>query len=187
MKYKTNSSKTIPLLIGTLTLSFLIVFLVYAAWTAPTSAPPAGNVDAPINVGLTNQLKSGKLGISTDGVDINYGLTVGNSTNLLGIKTNGDIQMGTTVIKGDGSISTNLNADKVDDLNAADLLAAAGGKVSYAPKCNAGVNTWSLGTCTPPSCAVGYSDLGTSCVPSGLDVGTYYWLTGYCERYCVSQ
>jgi len=33
------------------------------AWTPPTQAPPAGNVDAPVNIGNTDQVKSGGLGV----------------------------------------------------------------------------------------------------------------------------
>lgn len=57
-----NYSKTVPLLIGVLTLTFLIIFLVFA-WTEPTSAPPGGNVDAPINTGSAEQTKTGGLGL----------------------------------------------------------------------------------------------------------------------------
>ncbi|MBU4298492.1 hypothetical protein KJ636_00390 [Patescibacteria group bacterium] len=42
--------------------TLLVVAIIYA-WTEPTSAPPAGNVSAPINVGLDPQTKSGNLGI----------------------------------------------------------------------------------------------------------------------------
>lgn len=35
-----------------------------AAWTGPTGNPPSGNVSAPINVGTTNQLKNGNLGVN---------------------------------------------------------------------------------------------------------------------------
>jgi hypothetical protein len=34
-----------------------------AAWTAPTSAAPAGNVEAPVNTGVANQIKAGGLGV----------------------------------------------------------------------------------------------------------------------------
>jgi hypothetical protein len=33
------------------------------AWTDPTSSPPNGNADAPINVGATTQFKNGNLGL----------------------------------------------------------------------------------------------------------------------------
>lgn len=36
---------------------------VFAAWSEPTALPPAGNVEAPINVGAATQYKSGALGV----------------------------------------------------------------------------------------------------------------------------
>jgi hypothetical protein len=44
---------------GTIFTSFLVV-----AWTGPTSPPPSGNVAAPINVGTTDQIKDGGLGVN---------------------------------------------------------------------------------------------------------------------------
>ena len=83
------------LLVGVLAMVFLIGFIVWA-WTEPGSAPPGGNVPAPINVSGTGQVKKyvdtnnkGWLGVATDGYDSNYGLTVGNSTNVLGVKASG--------------------------------------------------------------------------------------------------
>ncbi len=35
------------------------------AWTGPTSAPPNGNISAPINVGTTDQIKNAGLGINS--------------------------------------------------------------------------------------------------------------------------
>ena len=45
-------------------LAFLSFTLV-AAWTDPTEAPPNGNVAAPINVGTTDQVKNGGLGVNS--------------------------------------------------------------------------------------------------------------------------
>ncbi|MCR4342706.1 MAG: hypothetical protein NUV40_02230, partial [Patescibacteria group bacterium] len=49
--------------IKVITLGLMVaVGLSYAfAWTAPTSAPPGGNVSAPINVSNTSQTKTGFL------------------------------------------------------------------------------------------------------------------------------
>jgi len=43
----------------------LVIFGAFAvfAWTGPLSAPPNGNVDAPINVGDDDQIKSGGLSV----------------------------------------------------------------------------------------------------------------------------
>ena len=49
---------------GVLVVSFLISMIVLA-WTEPTSGPPGGNVDAPINVGTDPQTKQGDLTVKT--------------------------------------------------------------------------------------------------------------------------
>ena len=38
--------------------------LIAAAWTGPTGSPPSNNVSAPINVGSTNQVKNGNIGVN---------------------------------------------------------------------------------------------------------------------------
>jgi len=76
-----------------ISVAFILIFCfaIYTlAWKEPTAPPPGGNVAAPINTSDISQVKGGKLGIATDGVDPSYGLTVGNSSNNLGIKTTGD-------------------------------------------------------------------------------------------------
>jgi hypothetical protein len=57
---ESNSQKTIALVVGVLAMVFFISLIV-RAWTEPGSAPPGGNVPAPINVGLTAQTKTGNL------------------------------------------------------------------------------------------------------------------------------
>ena len=46
-------------------LVMLFAFTVAAAWSDPTEAPPNGNVAAPINVGTTDQVKNGGLGVNS--------------------------------------------------------------------------------------------------------------------------
>ncbi len=54
---------------------FFFGLLYVQAWTgAPAGTPPANNVDAPINVGVVTQLKSGALGI--DGLFRSYGSAI---------------------------------------------------------------------------------------------------------------
>ncbi|MBI2041832.1 MAG: hypothetical protein HYT20_02335 [Candidatus Nealsonbacteria bacterium] len=105
---------------------FLAGFAAYA-WTEPSSAPPDGNVDAPINVGSVDQNKIG--GLSIGGVlrgisNAIFDGSVGIGTQTPGAKLDiqgGDIKVGATDIKGDGTISTNLNADKLDNFHASEL------------------------------------------------------------------
>lgn len=55
--------------ISLLSASFVIALLIFMgiviayAWTEPSAEPPEGNVDSPINVGASTQLKIGGLGI----------------------------------------------------------------------------------------------------------------------------
>ncbi len=58
---------------------FFFGLLYVQAWTgAPAGTPPANNVDAPINVGVVTQLKSGALGI--DGLFRSYGSAIFDGT-----------------------------------------------------------------------------------------------------------
>jgi hypothetical protein len=77
-------------LLGLIFALLILGFSFLFAWTPPSSNPPSGNVDSPLNIGNSSQIKLGKLGIATDGIDSSYGLTVGNSGNQLGIKTSGN-------------------------------------------------------------------------------------------------
>ncbi len=55
-------------------LALLMAGDVFSAWTVPGQLPPNGNVDAPINVGTTDQIKVGGLGIG--GLDVAGGAIV---------------------------------------------------------------------------------------------------------------
>ena len=58
-----------------------VVFLVNGlilAWTPPISAPPADNVDAPLNVGSTGQSKAGGLILNTGGAETGLIVDQGN-------------------------------------------------------------------------------------------------------------
>ena len=79
------------------------------AWTGPTSSPPNGNVDAPINVGATTQFKNGNIGLygnillaANGGSYLNFGSTSGSSG--YGIRDNN----GTLEFKNTGGSWTNL-------------------------------------------------------------------------------
>ncbi len=73
-----------------ITLGAFALSVVAATWTAPTSAPPNGNVDAPINVGYGLQTKYGYLDIVgqvSAGVANTYGLIVENGNVGIGTLT----------------------------------------------------------------------------------------------------
>lgn len=88
------------------------------AWSEPPVGitPPGGNVLGPVTMGDIIQYKTGKLGVSATGVDLNYGLTVGSS----GIKATGNSYF-------EGKISL-----MSDGINAGEL------KVNYVPGAQAG-------------------------------------------------
>jgi len=72
---------------GILVLVFVLAFNIYA-WVEPSQAPPGGNVPVPINVGISNQWKIGKLGVAIDGIDTSYGLTVGSGIKVTNTSSN---------------------------------------------------------------------------------------------------
>ncbi|MGH9806552.1 MAG: hypothetical protein ACRD9W_04720, partial [Terriglobia bacterium] len=73
--------------IATIIISVTLSAVVATAWTGPTTSPPDGNADAPINVGATTQFKNGNLGLwgnlllaADGGSYLNFGATSGAET-----------------------------------------------------------------------------------------------------------
>src|SRR3989344_5186351 len=66
--FKKFISKIVPVLPQIIASLFLTGFVVFAAWQEPSQAPPGGNVDTPLNTGLTGQIKSGNLQVNALGV-----------------------------------------------------------------------------------------------------------------------
>ena len=122
------SSKNITLVLGVLVICFAVGFYIFAAWQEPGQEAPEGNVSAPINTGSLPQSKSGRISAAEfyDANDPNYYLNPSGDS-----KLSGNLNLGSATIMGNGSISTNLNADKLDDLDAADLLAQSGGETVF--------------------------------------------------------
>jgi len=90
MKIKKQvSSKTIAVVFGVFVLLFALGFYV-VAWEEPDTAPPGGNVYAPLNTGSSDQYKVGRLGAYTNDTDLNYGFIVGAAGMAKGIKATGD-------------------------------------------------------------------------------------------------
>jgi len=142
-----QTTKTIILaLILTLGISYVM------AWTGPTSTPPDGNTPTPINIGTTDQVKNGGLGINALSV---FG------TGYLGkikVNTTGDTGSWELYTNGDTYTSGTLRADtdmrsaKYCDINGANCKTTSqmggGGtavwgscyytKASYSGKCNSG-------------------------------------------------
>ena len=187
---KIISSKIIVLTFGVLVVCFLAAFYV-VAWQEPSQAPPEGNAPTPLNTSATAQTKEGDLTIQGF------------------LSTLKNFIVGNTTIKSDGTVSPNLNSDKLDDYHAADLMAQAGGKAIYYlrcafetyPQCYSYYYPLPSMWCTPPNCAAGDTSLGTGCVitdidwypgdPLGCGAGGSSYFShergGYCERVCRDE
>ena len=166
MKLVKSANKYLPQIVAMLFLAGFAVF----AWTEPASAPPAGNVDPPINTGSASQIKAGALGIG------------GGFQAFSDAVFNGNVNVGTATIKGDGSVSTNLNADKIDGYSEADILTlgkkvckqyTGGPKVCY-PLVNKITNTYYYIDGT----AINSMQGGTFYDSCGADYTTYRHLSG---------
>ncbi|MFH1714093.1 MAG: hypothetical protein ABH831_00645 [Candidatus Nealsonbacteria bacterium] len=135
---KLVSSKIVALTFGALVIVFLAAFYAVAVWQDPSQGPPEGNVGAPLNVSNIPQTKEGPLTIANGGGDAlilrnggdlniynadNSGSALLYTDNDGELITPGNLKVGSVVLRGDSSISDNLNADRIDDYHAADLLA----------------------------------------------------------------
>lgn len=117
-------------IIGTIFASTLVI-----AWTGPTSAPPNGNVAAPINVGTTAQVKNGGLSVNTLGVFGNGTLTgkfgIGSSTPWQKLSVAGNVLATGEVISSSANAFRMVQGQygafwRNDGTNAYFLLTAAG-------------------------------------------------------------
>ncbi|NQT49936.1 hypothetical protein HQ571_04540 [Candidatus Kuenenbacteria bacterium] len=94
------------------------------AWTEPSASPPAGNVEAPINVSVNNQVKQGGLGILDIDPGVGYGLAVGSGTTgaikTLNSKTNVEVNLNDNTdaifIEGNKSSFKGINS-QIDGIN----------------------------------------------------------------------
>ena len=64
---KQISPKITAISFGVLVILFAVGFYIFA-WQEPSSAPPAGNVDTPLNAGATAQTKTGNLVVNALGI-----------------------------------------------------------------------------------------------------------------------
>lgn len=133
-----------------LVLSFGLSY-VYA-WTAPTQQPPAGNVSAPINTSLSDQIKAGDIcttkGGSTKCLSSAAGDNLGNHTatqdinlganKLIGNGSN--TTYGTLTVQGEKNTWPGINFKRADGTNAGTLMLRS----DYFGVYNSTDNAWNM-------------------------------------------
>lgn len=98
--YGVNSPLSFRQLFATLFLLFvgLLAATALQAWTGPTATAPGNNVDAPINVGTTDQVKNGGISMNSLAVFgssyIQNKLGIGQASPVVALDVNGSIKLG---------------------------------------------------------------------------------------------
>jgi hypothetical protein len=151
-------------IIGTVFTSMLVL-----AWAGPTSAPPNGNVSAPINVGIVDQIKNGGLGLNSLAVFgngfysgasryINFGTTTASGSSGYGIRDNNGVMEyrnaggSWTPLSSGGSSGSGTSFTISSDAQNVNLYVIAGSPATagtYTITINAGVTVGSSNTATP--------------------------------------
>jgi len=137
----------------------LVVANYIFGWTTPSANPPSSNLPAPLNTGSSNQSKEGYLAVGTSTAP-EYPLEVGNQLRVWG-QIISKVASGTAPFVVDSpTVVANLNVDKLDGYDAADL--SAGGDTIW-------------GYSAPPGDCAPYND---------CDGDGYTAFTGDCDESC---
>ncbi len=96
---KTNIKDSIKVAVLALAITLGVTY-VFAAWVGPIATPPNSNVSAPINVGSTDQIKDGGLGVDTlsvfgNGAYSGY-IQIGQTAVTCGVLTDGSLRFNTS-------------------------------------------------------------------------------------------
>ena len=133
------------------------------AWTGPSSAPPTGNVSAPVNVGSTNQVKSGGLGVANFVAD---SVTVGATANASAV-TSPKYCIGTSCITMWWSSSSNTDPICLGGSCASTWGEAVGlGDATYQVSCDEGYYSGNSGGTAVLCCKVNKTTGATQCEKS---------------------
>jgi len=178
--------------VGAVFASFIAI-----AWTGPTSAPPNGNVAAPINVGTIDQVKDGGLAVNTLAVFgnailsgtsryLNFGTTTGSSG--YGIRDNA----GTMEFKNsNGTWRGILPSTGVTSITFADgttqTTAASGDGAMQQTTVSCTTSKSGGATCTTASCPSGYVRSGCSAYRGGDAVTAGARPSGSAACQCANQ
>lgn len=101
--------------ITSLLIAGLVAPILAFAWNGPTQTPPAGNVDAPLNVSGTGQVKEGGIVFGnnsgvTNGLLVRYGnVGVGNMTPSYKLDVTGDVRASAFFYASDKSLKSNIS------------------------------------------------------------------------------
>ncbi len=122
---KEISYKIVSLVFSILVVCFALSFYILA-WTEPGAAPPGGNVPAPLNVSIDDQVKQGNLIVNALGVS-----ATGNAL----LVPNGNVGIGTTSPEtpAPNAQAGNLDVNDVYLRSTSSWLSAGGGGVPSAP------------------------------------------------------
>lgn len=170
---------------------------ILVAWTGPVQSPPGGNASAPVNVGATDQVKNGGLGVNSLAVFgnmlmsgasryLNFGSTAGSGG--YGIRDNA----GTMQFRNSGGNWSNfLPSTGVTGITFADgttqTTAAGGGALTCVTRSASIPNSWNPGSV---GCAAGEIMTGGGYVAGAQGASCRYnqpsgngWSAGSCVHY----